>query len=413
MRALCAAILVGACACGLAKGGLLVEAEQVDDASTGDDSGIVTVDATGDDATSPWSDEAASDAPEVDEAAVDAGRIGHADARAEARSDSAADGRSDVTADGDADGALVDALAEGQADAAADVAEGGGDNADAADDATPEPIVWDGGTIPDPQFSDSDWIQFCAALTGCSQMPSISACVALLKQPSASDALIPPPAMITGIENASPDCTVVADALDDGSPCASATADTCQGNALVTCRWGFRLTIDCGSIDMVCSGGDNAGCGFGACSAAQEGQTYCVGSSYVAKCVGGRYVPSVDCKTFGGTCFGPAGSASCQGMTGVTCVDGPATCMGDAIVTCMNGLAGGVDCTSAYDSTFTCLDDASGAPICAADDSCDPTTWLDTCTPAGGVSFCNAGAPSEYDCSSNAWSGCAGGKCTP
>jgi hypothetical protein len=174
------------------------------------------------------------------------------------------------------------------------------------------------------------------------------------------------------------------------------------------------MTIDCGSVGMVCSNGSgNPGCGFGDCSALEEGQTFCVGPNYVAQCTGGRYEPKLDCQTFGGSCVGPDRTAHCQG-TGATCVASAAGCVGSRMVLCLGGLQGGIDCAAAYDQYgtygFKCLVDDGGAPTCAVDTACDPATSTDSCTSGTIVDFCNAGAPGTYNCSSF-WNFCDAGHC--
>jgi hypothetical protein len=263
---------------------------------------------------------------------------------------------------------------------------------DAPTETGPLPIVWDGGAIVDPQFYDSDWINFCVALVACGEMPTVGACVALLHQPSSPDVLIPTPDMVASVNNASPDCKQVRRALGGGLACPSSTADMCNGNSLVTCRLGFTMTIACGDLGMVCSNGSaNVGCGFGDCADAQEGQTYCVGPNYLSLCTRGRYEPILDCQTFGGTCTGPAGAAQCRGTGGTTC-SGSGSCVGSSLVECMGGLLGGVDCSQLFDPTFTCVVDDAGDPMCAGGSSCDPELMPDTCTPTMQVSFCNVGA---------------------
>jgi hypothetical protein len=275
------------------------------------------------------------------------------------------------------------------------------------------PIVYDGGYIVDPQFSDSDWTAFCIALVACGQMPSISACVALLRQPSAPDALIPPPHLVNSVNNAGSDCMSIGQLLGDGSTCPTTTEETCAGSSLVTCRWGFRMTVDCSPLGMVCSmGNGNAGCGFGDCSPTQEGKAYCVGPSELVECNRGRYSPIQSCQTFGGSCGGPAETASCVGTGGSGC-SGSAVCNGTSIVECLGGLLGSVDCSTLYGSSFTCILGSTGNPACAAGTACDPTTNVDTCV-GNKVSFCNAGAKASYDCSGSGWAaGCRGGHCAP
>jgi hypothetical protein len=317
----------------------------------------------------------------------------------------APDDSATTQADGTAVGPDIDALAEATASA---------DSADTAIDSAPLLIVWDGGPIVNPQFSDADWVSFCVALSACGQMPSISACVALLHQPSSPDALVPAPNLVLSISNAGADCARIGQLLGDGSTCPTATADTCSGNSLVTCLWGFQMTMDCGPLGMVCSmGSGSAGCGFGDCAAAQEGKTYCVGSSELAQCTHGRYSPLLSCQTFGAKCVGPAQTALCQGTGGSGCNGGP-SCNGTSIVECLGGLLGSADCAALYGSAFQCVPGNAGVPVCAAGTACDPASNVDTCMGKNQASFCNAGATANYDCKSSGWKGgCTAGRCTP
>jgi hypothetical protein len=303
------------------------------------------------------------------------------------------------------DGALeadIDALAEAAA------------SADGPDDSSSIPAIWDGGTIVNPQFSDADWVAFCVALAACGQMPSISACMGLLHQPSSPDGLIPSPNMVLSVNNAGADCARIGQLLGDGSACPAATADTCSGNAMVTCRWGFKMTIDCGPVGMVCSmGNGSAGCGFGDCTPAQEGKTFCVGPSELVQCHLGRYSPLLSCQTFGATCIGPAETASCQGTGGSGCTGAP-SCSGASIVECLAGLLASADCAALYASGFSCTMGNIGVPVCAAGTACDPATNVDTCMNNNKASFCNAGATANYDCKMGGWKGgCTGGRCAP
>lgn len=407
LRAFCALVVATACGCGLAKGGLLVAPDTGDAAAAGD--------GAQDDATTPDDEAASGDDGQPLDAFVerDGAADGARDGRADANPDARVDARSDATLDAPHD-APLDALSDGPADGPLDgPADGPAQPTDAPPDAPRPAIVWDGGAIADPQFGESAWVDFCATLVGCGHLPSMSACTALLAQPSSPDALIPPTDLVTAVNIASPDCMAVDEALGDGSGCLSANPDICSGNAMVTCRWGFTMTVDCGALGLVCSNGvGNAGCGFGDCSPAEEGQTFCVGPDYVARCVSGRYTPDLDCHTFGGTCTGPNGAAQCRG-TGATMCTAGTSCVGDSIAACLDGLLGGVGCSQVYDPSFTCITGDAGAPVCAAGISCDPASFQDTCARAGAVSFCNAGVPALYDCIGNGWSDCAGGQCVP
>lgn len=303
--------------------------------------------------------------------------------------------------------AMPDATFEAAIDAPPDVA------ADAPVDSGPLPIVWDGGAVADPQFFDTDWVYFCFTLVACGEMPSVSACVSRLQQPSSPDALIPPFYLIRNVNAASPLCANVRTALGDGTTCPSTTADRCTGNSLSTCRLGFMMTVDCSRLGMVCSNGNgSAGCGFGDCAPSQEGKTYCVGSSYVAQCKNGRYAPLLDCQTFAAACVGPPGRAQCQGA-GPICSGAAAACNGTAIVQCMNGMEGSVDCSTVYDPSFMCLLSPTGVPTCAAGRACDPATYVDTCLGANQVDYCNAGVPILYNCRASGFTRCMGGHCMP
>jgi hypothetical protein len=377
LRALCALTVASVFACGLEKSGLLSAVDGGDDGPVVDDG-------------------AAADATRVDgSASKEGGQI--ADARGD-ETEAGADVALDVQADG-----RVDAPADGRADARLDAP------FDAPPDTGPLPIVWDGGAIADPVFLDGDWVSFCVALASCGEMSSVSGCVALLHQPSSSDALLPPPNTVANVINAGADCASVGSALGDGSACSVATLDSCTGDSLTTCRWGFRMTIDCSTLGMTCSSGNgNPGCGFGDCSPSQEAQTFCVGTNYVAQCASGRYAPKVDCQVLGGTCIGPDGTAQCQGAGGAC--DGGSGCVGTSLSECMAGQLGSADCKALYDQSFMCILDDGGTPICAAGTACDPTSTADTCT-AAKLNFCNAGAPTSYDCSGN-WNLCDAGRCT-
>ena len=242
----------------------------------------------------------------------------------------------------------------------------------------------------------------------------MSGCSQLLGQPASPDVIVPSFTLINAIMNAGGDCTRIRQTLGDGTPCSSGVADTCSGNSLVTCRWGFRLTADCGDFGMTCSSGNgNAGCGFGDCSTSQEGKTYCVGPSQVVQCNRCRYRPFLDCQTFGASCIGPDETASCQGTAGPGCSGAP-VCKGASIVECMDGYLGGANCGALYGSGFTCLSNDGGDPICAAGTACDPATNTDACMGNNQLTFCNAGAIANYDCKGTGWmGGCVAGHCAP
>jgi hypothetical protein len=277
------------------------------------------------------------------------------------------------------------------------------------------PIVFDGGAIADPQFNDAQWTSFCVALAACGEMPGISACIGLLSQPSSPEGFIPSPAMVGAVVNAGADCARIGGILGDGAMCSSSSADMCSGDSLVTCRWGFRMTVDCETLGMTCSlGSADAGCGFGDCSLSQEGKTYCVGPSQLAKCTGGRYLPFLDCQTFGAKCVGPDEMAACQGTAGpVGCSSAPA-CNGASILECMDGRFASANCPALYGSGFTCISNDAGIPVCAMGTACDPATYADACIGNHQASFCNAGMTATYDCKANGWmSGCTAGRCAP
>jgi hypothetical protein len=414
-RTLCALAVLSACACGLEKGGLL-EFGDAGDPGPGMDAAILDR-TTADEPAPAESGPGGGDAPDDLSFAQDAGDArldGGGDGRGDASMDARADAPRDARPPGDARDAPSDALDAAQGADAADGADADASDATGATDAPnshPLPIVWDGGPIADPQFSDSAWIMFCNHLVGCGVMSSVNGCMAQLQPPFSPDALIPPPQMVQDVNMANSNCPALAQALGGGATCSSTTADSCSGNALVTCRFGFTMTIDCTSLGMVCSNGSaNAGCGFGDCSPLDEGQTYCVGTTYVAQCTSGRYQPKLDCSLFGASCIGPDGTAQCQGM-GSNCAAGPEVCVGTSIVECMAGNQGAIDCAAAYDPAFSCLVDDAGTPVCAAGTACDPATTPDTCATDTLVSFCNAGVTATYNCSSF-WNACDGGHCT-
>ena len=209
----------------------------------------------------------------------------------------------------------------------------------------------------------------------------------LLGQPASPDVIVPSFTMINAIMNAGSDCTRIRQVLGDGTTCSSGVADTCSGNSLVTCRWGFRLTADCGDFGMTCSSGNgNAGCGFGDCSTSQEGKTYCVG---------------------------PDETSSCQGTAGPGCSGAP-VCKGASIVDCMDGFLASANCGALCGSGFTCLSNDAGVPVCASGTACDPATNTDACMGNNQIEFCNAGAIANYDCKGAGWmGGCVAGHCAP
>ena len=401
-RTLPAFAAANACACGLASNGLL----DITDGASDDADGGDTIDAFVDDgqaaqdgAHSPVD---AAIGPDSDASIVP---VPLPDARA---AESSTDGR----LDGPIDAQAVPPT-DGPADAPSEGPPSPPEGGSPADGSTtgPSPLVWDGGAIADPQFGDSAWLDFCASLSACGEFPSLSACLAHMPQPASPDALVPSPALIDAVNAAAPSCASVGTALGDGSACASATPDVCSGNSLVTCRWGFAMTIDCGGLGLVCSNGNgNAGCGFDDCGAAQEGATYCVGTNYVARCTSGRYVAALDCQTFGVTCSGATGAAQCRGMGRTTC-SGATSCMGQTLGVCVGGAPLRADCSMLYDPNFSCVAGGGGAQ-CAADNACDPATFTDTCAGQGQVNVCNAGATTQYDCTVN-WNGCRGGHCVP
>ncbi len=281
----------------------------------------------------------------------------------------------------------------------------------------PAPIVWDGGAIARPLLSDVDWTSFCVALAACGQFPSISLCMALLRQPTDPDVLVPSPTLVQCVGNAGPSCSAIAQCLNDGSKCKpNKVIDTCSGSSFATCRWGFLMTMDCADVGMVCTAGRaNAGCGFGDCALSQEGASYCAGR-FVVKCDRGRYTPTLDCTVSGATCGGAPGAARCEG-SGPPCPSsaaGVSTCRGASIDTCLGGRVASTDCLALYDpsTSFTCVTDpASPAPRCGLGTACDPATYGDTCSGPQTATYCNAGAVDTYDCSQWA-SGCKKGFCS-
>jgi hypothetical protein len=285
---------------------------------------------------------------------------------------------------------------------------------DGGDDGRPLPIIYNGGAIADPKFNEAEWTSLCVALTACGLVPSMSGCGQPLGQPASPDVVVPSFPMINAIMNAGSDCTRIRQILGDATTCSKGAADTCSGNSLVTCRWGFRLTADCGDFGMTCSSGSgNAGCGFGDCSKSQEGKTYCVGPSQLVQCNHGRYRPFLDCQTFGASCVGPDETSSCKGTAGPGCSGAP-VCKGSTIVDCMDGYLAGARCDALYGAEFTCLSNDAGVPICAAGTACDPATHTDACLDNNQVTFCNAGAIASYDCKGTGWmGGCVAGRCVP
>lgn len=381
-RALWALTLASACSCGLDRGGLL-DVENEDDGSSGDSG----VDAT---STGDGSNESGAGADAPDGAFV-SGQDG-ADVEEQAPADAGTGDEPDAST---VDAPIGDAASVTVVRAT--------------------PILWDGGPIADPDLNDTNWTAFCVALVACGEMPSVSACVGLLPQPASRDVLIPTTEMVNNVGIVEPDCAQVAAAIGGGQACPSSTPDACEGNSLVTCRWGFGMKVDCGELGLVCSRGDgNAGCGFGDCAASQEGKTYCVGSNYVAVCSSGRYEPAVDCETFGGGCAGPQGTAGCVGTGGASCTGGGGSCADTTLTECADGVLGSVDCSPFYNANFACFVNGGGAAFCAAGQSCDPLA-TDTCGGQGmtKVNFCNAGLDDTYDCTENGYSGCDGGKCYP
>jgi hypothetical protein len=417
-RAFFALTAAGYCACALETSGLLDIADAGDggpsaDVDVGGDmtlgesaaaDGLPSTDAGGDSSGEGGQGADTSDGNGQGADASDGGTTTTA-ADADARADVAADGFVQATSDGNTD-APADGLADGAADAPADA------TADVVADSGPWPILWNGGAIADPLFVQNDWVNFCVTLVACGEMPSISACIALQHQPSSPDALIPPyDPIVHGVNTASPNCGQVATVLGDGSMCPRTSADACSGNSLVTCRWGFKMTIDCGRLGMVCSNGNgNAGCGFGDCAGWQEGSTFCAGP-YVVQCKSGRYIPLQDCQTFGATCVGPDGIAQCRG-NGMRCMGGP-TCGGASIVACMQGHTASADCSALYDPSFACVMGNGAVPTCAAGQACDPASYVDMCGGGNQVDICNAGATLKYNCRVNSWGACASGHCVP
>jgi hypothetical protein len=410
----------------LDKGGLLDVDAAGDDGLSGDD-GIVVYETSPDEggSTSDSAEDISLDetGPDVMADAMPEAGAG-ADAPVEARADAHADASVDAPVEAHVDAKVSDAPTDAPSDstvgpptdavAPPDAPPDVVGPADAPSEAPASPIVWDGGPIVDPQFYNDNWVSFCVALVACGEMPGVSACVALLPQPYSPDALIPTPDIVYAVNNAAPDCRQVGRALGGGEACPSTTPDGCNGNSLVTCRWGFTMTVDCGDPGMVCSNGNgNAGCGFGDCSASQEGEAYCVGPNYLVTCTNGRYEPTLDCQTFGGMCVGPPGTAQCRGTGGTTC-GGGGSCVGTSIVECMGSLLGSFDCSQLYDPNFACFIDDAGAPACAGGQSCDPSAATDTCgRQLTSVRFCNGGLDDTFDCTGNGYSGCDAGKCYP
>lgn len=275
----------------------------------------------------------------------------------------------------------------------------------------PAPI-WDGSAIGAPPFLDADWVRFCVALAACGQVPSVSACVARLPQPLSPSELIPPSYLVANVIGAAPACPTVAAALGDGSRCSTATPDTCTGNSLVTCRWGLKMTIECGMLGMLCSTSAGAGCGFGDCAPSQEGSAYCVGPDHLVECRNGRYVLAYDCQTFGATCVGAPGSARCRGASGAACTSAP-SCVGTSIDVCLDGQRGSAGCPGLYDPSFACLLADAGVPVCSGGAACASASYADSCGAMGVLDFCNVGAVGHFGCRAGGYRGCSSGACTP
>jgi hypothetical protein len=221
--------------------------------------------------------------------------------------------------------------------------------------------------------------------------------------------------MIQCVGNASSDCGQVTQCVGGGA-CNKGTPDSCSGNTLSTCRWGFQTKVDCGALGMVCSGGvANPGCGFGDCAAWQQGQRYCAGQ-YLVTCDHGRYTPVVDCGLFGATCGGAAPSAECVGASG-GCIGSTPLCSGAKIDQCMGGQQAGADCSQLYGSSFQCVPGsaAGSAPTCAQGTACTPAN-ADSCDSSGkNAQFCNAGKAATYNCGQKklGWgNACQSGKCS-
>ena len=398
LRFLFVFLFVSASACGLAKGGLL----EAPDASE------PVADATSQDEPTPGDEP--SGTPPDDGATSDVDATGTPPADASEAATATPEAGLDAHQADDAPLRTPDASPDVRVDSPADVAN---DAVDSPPDGPPAPLAYDGGVVADPTFFDDEWVTFCAALVGCGELPSLSGCVALLKQPTVPDLLIPPDSMVTGVGDIAPDCQAVRDMLGDGLPCTA--PDTCSGGLPRHVPLGLPHDhpVRAARPRVLEQGSGNAGCGFGDCDASQEGQTYCAGT-YVTTCTGGRYVPSLDCNVFGATCAGVAGSAACAAQEGAPArrARRAATAPGWS-----SAWAGGRAPSTAATATTRaspCFTDVQGTPTCALGASCDPATTVDTCNPDGTISFCNAGVPDLYGCTgANLWSGCSAGACTP
>jgi hypothetical protein len=285
------------------------------------------------------------------------------------------------------------------------------------EDAGPLPIVWDGGPIGDPTFSESDWTQFCVTLAACEPTISISRCMAHLPQPGLADPVFAPQALPC-VANQSPDCGQVMACLNDGKKCDPSTPAACVAGAFVSCAYGFKVTTPCRTLGMVCSAGaGNPGCGFGDCAPSQSGRTYCAGQ-YLVVCHAGRFEPRFDCQSLGASCGGPAGSAGCVGTSGLACSPSPAWCPpdGGAMQLCLSGHPDGVDCAQLYQSAaFECVTGVppDGGAGCARGAACDGT-YPDSCDSGGLLAiFCSAGGVAQFDCTSQHWKSCKAGRCAP
>jgi hypothetical protein len=120
-------------------------------------------------------------------------------------------------------------------------------------DASPAPVIYDGGVIADPTFDDNAWVPFCVGVTACFDAGSISECMGRMPQPLDSNPLFPPPALIACVASAGSSCGGVASCFGAGGPCTPQTQDTCNGQTWTTCRLGAPVAVDCTQIGMVCS----------------------------------------------------------------------------------------------------------------------------------------------------------------
>jgi len=221
---------------------------------------------------------------------------------------------------------------------------------------------------------------------------------------------------------AASDCTEVYACLGitvtTGAPCTPG----CDGDLVVECDSGSRVTTDC-SRDLLMEGSTclvgNFGpeCGGRLCSG--EGVT-CEGTR-LHSCDVDRGVTEVfDCARFGLTCVEPtAGLARCTDGTSVACQDGsPARCDGARMVSCEGGFEVSLDCAFLVEGLTCQTWPGSGRVYCGYGTACDPVFAKGEETCDGTVmTYCAAGEIATLDCTDFGFSICEenpifGGNCT-